>query len=420
MTHYELLEIDQHADESAIKRAWASKVRQYPPDKDPEMNQRINEARATLLDAVARADYDAELSFGDDIEDLQQDMTDAFLHQDYEAAIAFGKEILALNPKSLATRDFISLAYCHLGEYQAAAMQMQRIMQDAPTSALYASHIGAVYQEWGEQSGEPARLDEAEVWFRRAIALEPFNATYYTRLAQLLASRDRFEEAESEIENAVAADGKFDIDDIDALMHLTWIFMLSGQIGRTEEVADRILTVLPDDEEARDYASFKFIQNAAMLASHHKRFQEAEALLNVAKRIQTHFGEHHEAVESMLLMAKAERECILMLDDEVIQPKLVVGMLSSVVRRKLGLEVPPGLMDKIAYAIAQVPNDEVRRAISACQARYPNACKYIADDIHVMQGFGTPEGSQRQTGGCMTIPVAVVLISLLGLLTLAI
>ncbi|MGK5094102.1 DnaJ domain-containing protein [Deltaproteobacteria bacterium TL4] len=49
---YHVLEISEEADLAAIKKAYFSKIKQFPPDKEPEAFKRIRKAYETLQQEV--------------------------------------------------------------------------------------------------------------------------------------------------------------------------------------------------------------------------------------------------------------------------------------------------------------------------------------------------------------------------------
>ena len=64
--HYETLGVDRDASLDDIRKAYRSEAQKHHPDRggDAERMQALNEARDTLLDAIRRAEYDAELDSG--------------------------------------------------------------------------------------------------------------------------------------------------------------------------------------------------------------------------------------------------------------------------------------------------------------------------------------------------------------------
>ncbi|KIG17945.1 hypothetical protein DB30_02160 [Enhygromyxa salina] len=70
--HYETLGIHPDATADEIRRAYKKKIRDAHPDKpggDTEQARLLDEARRTLLDPIARAEFDARRLSGDLIDD---------------------------------------------------------------------------------------------------------------------------------------------------------------------------------------------------------------------------------------------------------------------------------------------------------------------------------------------------------------
>lgn len=76
-TPYELLDVANNADDDTIKLAYLQKVKDYPPDRDPEQFQLIRSAYESIKDPKSRlshalfskpeADFDQLLSHAFDI-----------------------------------------------------------------------------------------------------------------------------------------------------------------------------------------------------------------------------------------------------------------------------------------------------------------------------------------------------------------
>ena len=56
-TPYILLDVATDADDAEIKRAYLQKVRDYPPDRDPERFQAIHDAYQSIKDQKCRIGY---------------------------------------------------------------------------------------------------------------------------------------------------------------------------------------------------------------------------------------------------------------------------------------------------------------------------------------------------------------------------
>jgi tetratricopeptide (TPR) repeat protein len=89
--------------------------------------------------------------------------------------------------------------------------------------------------------------DSAERGFRRAIELEPTNATARQWYASLLAARGRFDEAERELRRA----SELDPSSMIAISTLGWVLMLANQEDRAIQQLTTALQLDPDFRLAR-------------------------------------------------------------------------------------------------------------------------------------------------------------------------
>ena len=72
-TYYQILEIEEKAEQQTVKKAYFKAIRKYPPDKEPERFQKIREAYEVLMDEEKRAEYDKQF-------DMDPAFRSAFCH----------------------------------------------------------------------------------------------------------------------------------------------------------------------------------------------------------------------------------------------------------------------------------------------------------------------------------------------------
>lgn len=265
MTHYEVLGIPRDATPEEIRRAWAQKLREHPPDRDPVGNQRINEAKRTLLDPKARRRYDAQLDHGPEVEALLVKATEAANREDHAAAAAELKKAVALAPDNDEIRNIWALETKRAGDVDGAVKILRDLVDRVPDVALYQFNLGTMLME---QAGawDKTRLSEALEWIRKAIALEPSNADYHVGLAQCYTQMGRYRDAENAIEEAVRSDGVVDVQDLEALFYLPVIHAVAGQPHRVRADTERIRRVAASaGPEALAFCGLRFAITAAAL-----------------------------------------------------------------------------------------------------------------------------------------------------------
>lgn len=404
-THYETLGVTPSAEPSEIKLAWARLIRIHTPDQDPDANRHVTEAKSVLLDPVARADYDAQLNYGEEINLLFEEAHDAMALEDYNEAATLYKEILSLHPRSLDARNHLALAYAYDERFEDAVAQCKRLIDMAPASALYAANLGHIYWRWADT--DTGKLVLAEQCLRAATELESFNSEHYISLARLLVERGLYIEAELAIEDAIQADGKVDVDDIDALMELAHVYLLSGKRDKVVEIASRIKALLPESEEAKQFAAFRFIQVAVQLVRDFEAYEAATIFTNAAKTITRDLGEGTDFVASIEKVAVLRSELASLIEDKSIQPLVVSAFFTTLMLRQLDIDDDEAALERILQAARTWSCDELARGIDQCRAKYPHIAAHLEYAVRdfVSLGYPTlvagPSASSRT--GCATI-----------------
>lgn len=288
-SHYDVLGVDRAASADEIKKAWAKLIRIHTPDKDPEGNRRLNEAKTTLLDPGARQDYDSLLDYGDDIGDLLFQAQEAEEDENWSAAVDAYKEILAFHPTNHAARNRMALSQYNSGDLEGSRKSFELLIGRNDDVPVYWSNYGHVLMDLAhrEEGEDDAVLSEkAREAFERASALEPYNAAHQIALSRYWRSKGEFAKAEEHVERAVSADGKVDMDDMEALFELPWIHLFSEQLDRIQEDADRIRSLVPPDmDDLLDYAAWRFFQMANDLSKHEHHIA-AYKLLESGRKLQ--------------------------------------------------------------------------------------------------------------------------------------
>lgn len=257
-SYYDVLGITQSASADEIKRAWARKMREHPPDKDPAGNQAINEAKQTLLDPQARKQYDKMLVHGDAIRSAVVRAESASEAGNHTGACLALMEILALDPDCHWARDALGLAQHRSGDTQKAIVTLRGLVQRAPDVALYRHNLGVLLMDC-EGPGEAGRLQEATVELKLAVETQPDDADYRVALAQALRQAERYDEAEAQLEAALMTDGVLDVQDLEALFELVVTHLCSDKIEALDADAARISVAITDaDARAAPYCAGRF------------------------------------------------------------------------------------------------------------------------------------------------------------------
>jgi curved DNA-binding protein CbpA len=417
--HYELLGVPQSATPDEIKRAWARLVRVHSPDKDPEGNRRINEAKSTLLDVQVRQDYDALLEYGDEITSLLEDASNAEGEEDWDQAVGIYTEILAFHPSNHAVRNKLALCQSYAGNSQLAIKTLEQLTQKVNTVALYWSNLGHVILGECEED-DALLLARARHAFEKAAELEPYNAAHHIALSRYWRKRKDFRKAEHHIELAVNADGKVELDDIEALLELPWIHLFAKEHEKVKADAKRIRDLIPEDnEDARRYAAFQFLEIANMLVKQDLH-QLANNFIKASEQILALPTELKEWAKSVEETSKIIDEGNLLKDDvsldeyirsvALVQICVYLGEMDTHEARKQ--------MEKFLRFAFNQPNSQWKTAISQLKRNYPNVYGIRSDFFDQIATLGTDPYTRRPgpTGGpgCVLIVLTLVLTILGG------
>lgn len=430
-THYEVLGVPQNATETEIKRAWAQKIRQHPPDRDPEENQRINVAKQTLLDAKARARYDAHLAHGPEIEALMEQVGQALEAKETARAARLLRQAVALSPEDDFLRLMWGLVVHQAGDTAAAIDILQRLVQREPDVALYRYHLATVMRDYVAPSGATYRYEALKL-FQEAVAMEPHNAEYHIALARCYTRMDRFAEAEQAIEAAIQTDGKVDVQDLDALFELPVIHVLAGEAHRVRQDADRIVNVIAGlSEEIHEFCGFRFAQLAAELADL-KAYKAAIPCAEAAVRCAPKNSTLKELRTELRRLRKLEQELErLARDNNVPQPlKVLVGNYGLLELRHTTEDQARPLIENAARALEWMPAHTLRPALDHLHTHYPQLYNLLKEPFDELRGSHAyaprtpttvrPTASTTTSGspGDCCLPTLLLLTGVIALLSL--
>lgn len=95
---YEILGADIEFDQKQIKKSYALKLREFPPEKDEAMFKKIKDAFDILSDVKKREEYDFELKYGEKLRKLEEEINIFWNNKEYTKVIKSAKEILSIKP----------------------------------------------------------------------------------------------------------------------------------------------------------------------------------------------------------------------------------------------------------------------------------------------------------------------------------
>ena len=261
---YEVLELSFEATSSEIKRSYFRLVRKNPPEKNPEKFKSIREAYETLSDLKAKENYDSLQKHGEQISQLVETAMEKMSEEDWDGAIPILKKVLILFPGGNAARNHLGICYGRSQDWYGALKVYRKLTKNAPDVPLYWLNYGEMFKEFSsslddDDTRKSSLYQKAREQFKKAIDLEPFNSEPYLRIARIYTDEGEYAKAIVWTERAIGADGKTDFQDFDALFYICEIHLYSCEYHKIQSVAERIIALLPEDnEDARKYVAARF------------------------------------------------------------------------------------------------------------------------------------------------------------------
>jgi hypothetical protein len=151
MNYYQILGVNEEADLREIKKAYARKIREFSPETHPEEFNKLREAYEILSSENKKAEYDAHIQYGDEIQTLLDSASAALDVNDFNTAIREYKKILLLEPKLTYARNYLALAYGYSENYEECIELLKELIAEYPENPLYYFNFGHAYNKSGRK-----------------------------------------------------------------------------------------------------------------------------------------------------------------------------------------------------------------------------------------------------------------------------
>ncbi len=262
---YQVLEVLPQSSPEEIKRAYYQLVRKYPPEKDPEKFNEIRGAYETLSDPRSRENYDSIQDYGEQISELFGQAKEKMDAKDWTNVIPLLKHLLVLSPGASAARNYLGICYIYTQEWNEAFKVYQALTKEYPDVALYWNNFGQLYKQQAdsldkENATKPQLYAQAREYFQKAIEYERFNHIHYLDIAYTYLDEYNYPEALVWAEKSVAADGEESFNDLETLLFVCRIHFYIADLQSFEVTLLRIVSLVPEDEEAKKHAAYRFAQ----------------------------------------------------------------------------------------------------------------------------------------------------------------
>lgn len=277
-SHYDILDVSKGASEKDVREAFKEKVREHPPEQDPEGYKLLREAYDILSNPVARREYDNLSEFGHKIEQLQEEADEILQSEepDYERAVQLLKQAVVLGPDIGLLRDKLGGCYLSNDNPERALTQFEKAAQLDPTNRAYRLHKGFALRNL-------ERFDEAESVLRALWQEDKEDYESGRALASTLIRKEEFDAALSVLDDTIFADGQEDFEDFFCYYDKLYVYIIIDDEDALQATLNKVqrLAQQPDDKR---FASFMLAEMGRQLYDA-SRFSLAHRFVEAAQRL---------------------------------------------------------------------------------------------------------------------------------------
>ncbi|WP_078543753.1 J domain-containing protein [Litchfieldia alkalitelluris] len=253
-SYYDLLELPQDASLAEVRKAYITKIRQYPNESYPEKFKLIRKAYDVLSNPNTRREYDTMSIYGEEIMKLQAAAQEAVDSRMYEEAVSSYKKILMIEPALLTVRNEYALALISNEEYDKAIRQLEKLVNQDKENAVYVYHLGFAYEKMGNNQ-------KAIYYYTQSINLDPSNVYVTYALCDIYISLKDYDNARKLINEALAKNSNEGFQQFYYLFRHLQIDIYAKDaffIRKTLKTIDLLLVEHPDQTSfvANEYGKF--------------------------------------------------------------------------------------------------------------------------------------------------------------------
>jgi curved DNA-binding protein CbpA len=397
---YRVLDVRSDASFEQIKRAYYRSVRDHPPETDAEGFRIVRHAYEILSNPKTRTHYDGIRKYGERVSELSAEAESHMEAKEYDKAERALKEILVLIPTEEFSQNRLGLCLMYQERLDEAIHVFSKLTNQESDVAVYWSNLGACWQEKAErtnsESHKKSMMESAKKMFLHAAELEPHNPSIGIELARLYSVENDYETALAWADKAAQADGEVDFLDFEALFQKCVIFMRSGQLGKLQTEAQRILG-LAHSEEAKRFAAVRFAALAAVFLEG-KAFEPAAALSKAALLFDSNDAEIKRLHEYANLVHQASQEWARMERDSLL-PKPLFAIAGVFLSDASGQDFKDrdAVLEGAWQSLGYLPTELVLISATRVRDYYPNLYKLrpeFYDDLIKAARKRAPETSK--------------------------
>jgi tetratricopeptide (TPR) repeat protein len=389
---YSILGVEKSAPFGAIHQAFIERLPRHRPDKDPEGFRAIQMAYHTLMDPRAREEYDNLMACGPDIADLMNGAFGAMIQGRPRLAEQLVTKIVDETGGASEAMMLLGMVQFEQGHFHDAVGTLGELVDRFPRVALYRVNLGNMlmnlYAGIEDDDAKAHVLRRAREQYERAIEIDPQSSYAYIEMAKTHHTEGDDEAAWQWTEKAVRANGREDFEDFDALLYGCMALTNLNDIDRVRNQILRLEKVVPDVEDARQFAVSALVSRTIPLVQD-RRLAASRELVLAAIRLSPDSKELSEMLRDTDLALEADRSWDEFKRDPAIIPPLK-EMADHLFRHFLLRSTEDRLEEAIGGFFDKLDGrtfPEVRRSLARMKRQYPSIWKLSEDFWANVQGL---------------------------------
>jgi curved DNA-binding protein CbpA len=380
---YSVLGLSPDASDDEVTAAYYRQVRAHPPEKDQEGFQRVQRAFDVLRDPRSRREYDQERRTDPEVRLLISSGRQLIDAGD-PGAVTPLKRALVRQPESVLVRDLFVQALMIAESHDEAEKQVRILIRTAPENPAFHGYLGDILQANGQVAA-------AEEPYREAIRLDDQSPQPVVRLARLLNSLDRADEAIQLLREAILRDGRVDFEDFLFFKTLCRIYISERRLDLLAETHAEIRRILPPEKETRAFVAW-FYYTDALLLTQYGNFDAALAMIDEAFVIDDSLPELRETQSRIRESKSALDQAMRLREDTDVLPELryTVGplLITRLIDDDESLKQTFKNAAESLNRLVQSEGAPIPRDIQVIKTRYPDLASVVGDFLDdVLEAF---------------------------------
>jgi len=409
---YEILGVDRNDPSGAVHEAFVKLVPKYPPNKDLDGFRALETAYHTLMDPRAREEYDNLMACGPDVAGLMNSAFNSMALGRFRRAELLFKKIVDETGGSSEALKLLGMAQAEQGHFHDSIQTLTTLIERFPNVPLYRIVLGNMLMARLE-SLEAHAIKRAREQYEKAIELDAGNIAPYIEISRTYLREDDPVKAFEWIERSTGRKGRVAFGDFEALIFGYVVLAYQPDLKKLTEQANKIESSIPDDVEARAFASTQIVY-ASLGLLHDRKIEAARELVVLASKVSPNPKEFRTMLRAFSDAVNAESEWARFKSDpEIIVPiKDMAGSLFEYVILRPNVDRFENATREFFEKLDEIEIRDVVISLERMKKIYPYTWKINRDFWNHMLKLGHGFIGQTQTGKFRLVWILWVIIFL--------